>query len=259
MRVGADPELFLKDGSGRFVSAVGKFGGTKKDPKPLATGWPGCFVQEDNVAVEFNIPPCERKDHFTFFINNCIKMIQSQAEQMHLELAIEPSAEFKDDQLDSEQARSFGCDPDFNVWTMAENPPPRSPNPNLRSAGGHIHLEWGGSDKIGIARAMDLFLGCPSIIYDPDLRRRSLYGKAGAIRFKPYGLEYRTLSNFWINGYTDMIWEQLAQAVEFVMCPLDRDISKIFNKNLGLRINKCINEADTEILKSLTKEFGLRY
>ena len=255
MRVGADPEIFLKDHDGRFISAVGRFGGTKAKPKPLGR-LEGCFVQEDSVAVEFNIPPCINKSDFKSSIALCLSEISLQARHQGLELAIEPSAEFEDDQLDSEQARSFGCDPDFNVWMMTENPPPRSPNPNLRSAGGHIHLEWPFKDKIGIARVLDLFLGCPSILYDPDLRRRSLYGKAGAVRFKPYGLEYRTLSNFWINGYTDMIWEQLIQAVSFAV---SNPINKMFNMDLGLRINKCINEADTGILKSLTKEFGLRY
>ena len=257
MRVGADPELFLKDGSGRFISAVGKFGGTKREPKPLGR-LEGCFVQEDNALVEFNIPPCIDRNAFKSFIALCISEISLQARHQGYELAIVPSAEFEDDQLDSEQARSFGCDPDFNVWTMSENPPPSSPNRNLRSAGGHIHLEWSGTDKIGIARAMDLFLGCPSILYDPDLRRRSLYGKAGAVRFKPYGVEYRTLSNFWIAGYTDMIWEQLLQAFNFVMWNSE-NLGKIFNTTLGARINRCINEADTGMLKSLTKEFGLRY
>ena len=44
----------------------------------------------------------------------------------------------------------------------------------------------------------DILLGLPSVLLDPDERRKQLYGKAGAMRFKKYGAEYRTLSNFWL-------------------------------------------------------------
>ncbi len=39
----------------------------------------------------------------------------------------------------------------------------------------------------------------PAIILDKDKVRTRNYGKPGNFRPKPYGMEYRTLSNFWIN------------------------------------------------------------
>ena len=47
---------------------------------------------------------------------------------------------------------------------------------------------------------MDATLGLASLLFDPDTKRRSLYGKAGAFRPKSYGVEYRVLSNRWIKG-----------------------------------------------------------
>jgi hypothetical protein len=51
---------------------------------------------------------------------------------------------------------------------------------------------------------MDLLIGIPSVLLDRDKNakeRRKQYGKAGDFRFQPHGLEYRTLSNFWIKAY----------------------------------------------------------
>ena len=33
-----------------------------------------------------------------------------------------------------------------------------------------------------------------------------MYGKAGCIRYKPYGVEYRTLSNAWLKNEKLMRW-----------------------------------------------------
>ncbi|OYV41139.1 MAG: hypothetical protein B7Z80_02685 [Rhodospirillales bacterium 20-64-7] len=47
---------------------------------------------------------------------------------------------------------------------------------------------------------MDYFLGIHSLLWDKDGTRRKLYGKAGAFRPKPYGMEYRVLSNRWLDS-----------------------------------------------------------
>ena len=53
---------------------------------------------------------------------------------------------------------------------------------------------------------MDFFLGLPSLAYDNDKLRREMYGKAGCYRPKPYGVEYRTLSNAWLKSEKLMRW-----------------------------------------------------
>ena len=64
--VGADPELFLEQ-NGKIISSEGIIGGSKHKPKRI-NGY-GRYVQEDNVMVEFNIPPCESKEDFVNEIN----------------------------------------------------------------------------------------------------------------------------------------------------------------------------------------------
>ena len=53
--IGCDPEFFLLKNK-QPHSAIDLVGGTKEKPKPLPKG-KGFSVQEDNVSVEFNIPP----------------------------------------------------------------------------------------------------------------------------------------------------------------------------------------------------------
>lgn len=251
--VGADPELFLQDHTGKFISSIGKFGGTKKEPRQLGD-MKGMAVQEDNVAVEFNIPPERTLQAFRGNIIKALELIEQEAAAKQLKLAIVPSAEFDKDELASKEARTFGCDPDYNVWSLRENPRPRTSNKALRSAGGHVHIAFA-EDRIGLGRACDLFLGCPSIMFDPDQARRLLYGKAGAVRQKPYGLEYRTLSNFWIKSpeLIDMVFSQVVQAVEFV-----RNGGEIPRAD-AKKIIKCINNSDQRYLAELTEKYNLMY
>lgn len=236
--IGADPELFLRTISGKMISAVGLIGGTKDQPLPLEV--PGCAVQEDNVSAEFNIPPSDNLDDFKRHINYVKSHLSDKAQKMGLLLADHvASYSFDNDQLESWQSQVFGCEPDMCAWTGRENPRPFSTDFNLRSCGGHIHV---GSDLDPdmVIRSMDLHLGVPSITLDPDTHRRSLYGKAGACRRKPYGVEYRTLSNFWIwsDELISWAWEGTQKAVEFVKS------GHTIPRGIARHIQKTINESN---------------
>jgi hypothetical protein len=144
-----------------------------------------------------------------------------------LDLVCTPSMFFPPESLQSRQAQVFGCEPDFNAWEMCENNVDRSDPEiaNLRTAGGHIHvsfLENGATPSleagIRLVKVLDVTLGLPSILRDPDSTRRLLYGKAGAFRPKPYGIEYRTLSNFWAGDAENTYWafEGVENAINFI-------------------------------------------
>jgi hypothetical protein len=57
-----------------------------------------------------------------------------------------------------------------------------------------------------ITKQMDFYLGLPSLLFDHDQERREMYGQAGAFRPKPYGVEYRVLSNRWLDSEHLMRW-----------------------------------------------------
>jgi hypothetical protein len=126
-----------------------------------------------------------------------------------------------------EEAKMLGCSPDFNAWTGRPNPAPqREENSRLACAGGHLHVGWTSDASLGdiqhitnccdLIKQYDWFLGLWSLMYDPDSTRRNLYGNAGACRFKDYGVEYRSLSNFWVLD-TKMrlaVWNRMITAIK---------------------------------------------
>lgn len=252
--LGADPELFLKHKqTGDFISSVGLIGGSKQSPRPIGDD---CSVQEDNVTVEFNTPACSTVGAFIQAINYNKQWIVDRCAALNLDICIQPSAVFSDKELDSNGARTFGCEPDFNAWLGgAQNPRPSCDNPNLRSAGGHIHIELvdASMDVLEVVQAMDLFVGCQMIVFDSDTDRRQLYGKPGAFRVKSYGVEYRTASNAWIESDTRIqwVWDQTEKALAFVKS--GQKIGRV----MGQLIQDCINNSDLQLLEVINKEFGL--
>lgn len=248
--LGCDPELFLfSTDADEFVSSIDLIGGSKDVPMDIGEG---CSVQEDNVAVEFNTPPCASADEFVKAINYNLEYLKTKAANMGLSLKLVPSAEFSKRELMDPRAQVFGCDPDFDAWKNgAQNPRPKAADKMLRSAGGHIHVETD-LDKIAVVKAMDLMVGAQMIEFDTDNRRRELYGKRGAYRPKPYGVEYRTASNAWITDekYIRWVWDQTEKALAFVKAGYTLDDDD------GDLIAACINDGDLGALEQLRDKFG---
>lgn len=250
--IGADPEWFVKNDK-KIVSVIGKVGGTKSDPKPVLGGG-GFSVQEDNVAIEYNIPECHSVDqwcdHHHVIQTHITKEI---LKPLGLKKAVVASHVFDEDQLKDPRSWVFGCEPDFNAWSLEVNPRPKSEQPRLRSAGGHIHVgcfSMTKMEKIELCRVLDAYISLPLMAVDLDVSRRLLYGRAGAMRFKKYGLEYRTPSNYWTRNQKLIRWA--ATSVGFAC--------KAFNK--GLRINdpdvqEAINTNDLVGAKTLMLKYGV--
>lgn len=247
--IGCDPEFFIQKNK-KYMSAINIIKGTKEEPHPIP-GLRGAACLQDNVAVEFNTPACNDKDAFIRSIQFVLTKLQRGALR-GFDFSKESAVFFEEDQLQHPKAQEFGCEPDYNAWTKDINPRPKASDANLRSAGGHIHVGTK-EDPIEVIRAMDLFLGVPSILKDKGKLRRQLYGKAGSFRPKNYGCEYRTLSNFWIFSEDLIGWayDQTQKAVEFV------EAGELITPEDGLRIQNCINNDDMRDYEHLSKAYGL--
>jgi hypothetical protein len=246
--IGADPEVFISR-DGRIVSAIGMIGGTKDEPKRVSDR---ICVQEDNVLAEFNIPPATSPKDFVMFISEGLSEIKKIIKQDHCDIAIIASHIMDESELTHPKALEFGCEPDENAWTLTTNIPPEV-STKLRSAGGHVHVGGVKEEKaIHTVRAMDLFLGIPSVILDRDNQRRQLYGKAGCFRFKEYGIEYRTLSNFWLSDprLADWVYKSTQKAAQWAA---ENEII-YSDSELGKNIVKAINGADVNLAARILEE-----
>jgi len=253
--IGCDPEGFLEH-KGELVSAHGLFPGDKANPFKVEKG----AVQVDGMAFEFNIEPAASADEFV--VNIAEVMAQLQGMIPEYELILQPVAEFGQEYIDSQPdaAKEMGCDPDYNAWSGEANVKPDANLP-FHTASGHVHIGWTEGQHVGdpehahacrsIVKQLDFFLGLPSLMFDGDVKRRSMYGAAGAYRPKPYGVEYRVLSNAWVKdeGLTRWVYEAVHEGLERLQAG-----DALFTR---YDIQEIINNSDVEAAKAIIAKENL--
>lgn len=210
--VGADPEVLLSDGS-RFVSAIGKIPGTKDEPMETEHG----KIHVDNVAGEFNIKPAVSVDDFSHQVGLMLHTMEEMAAKHGLKVSQDCAGEYDLEELYHPEAAFAGCNPDMNAYTRRMNRVPELMSTKYRCAGGHIHIGTEIKQRYipQLVKVLDLLVTIPLMKHE-NPQRRAIYGGAGAYRVKPYGVEYRTPSNFWIfkperRGW---IYNQVMKALE---------------------------------------------
>lgn len=260
IKIGTDFETFIVDVSNnnKPISAIGICGGSKDEPLSIGNS---CFRHEDNVAFEFGMPPCTDFESFKNYIEYCLEKGNQILYEVNpnYTLSLNSSAHFDNEQLDSPKAKEFGCDPALNCYTeeFISNSD-LDPEYSLRSFGFHIHLGWEGIENSAdlvfqIGKLFDYYLGIPSLVLDPDLERRQLYGKAGEIRWKEYGLEYRSLGSGMLN-HLEFVWNNTQKLIETLTTNPEK-VSEIVNyMNYNHHI---IDNQEVDIAKEICSKFNL--
>jgi len=256
--IGSDFELPVVDENGNFINVESRLGGTKDEPLSIGKG---CFRQEDNVNAEFNIPPVKSYEDFEKYINYCIEEGNKILSNQGLKLHIASSARYKEDQIKSEQACTFGCTPSMNAYSLKQQRPPRLPDDmqNLRTAGFHIHVGFVPDEEVSIEdiceviHYFDMHVGLPSVLIDTDVNRRKLYGKAGEFRVRQIKdtviFEYRVLGSGMMEDLR-LVWECVNNAINAYN---NKD------KHPGGRIQHIINEDDASKAWEICEDYGVSY
>lgn len=254
--VGADPEVFVKDiATGEIQSSWGVVKGSKRNPFKTAHG----FVHRDNVLAEMNVTPATSSMEF---VNNVEAVLMDLEEMLgsHGKKGEIISSNLMDIKyLDHYEAARFGCNANINCWDIDR---PHKPNAEsagtLRTASGHIHLGFahgGAVDQIRAAQACELFVGLPSIAFDDDKLRRTLYGLAGSFRPKEYGIEYTVPSNFWLTSRGRMRWIYNAGRTAVNNRNHLPDISEEEANEIQTTINTC----DRTKARDLCQRYGVEW
>jgi hypothetical protein len=282
--LGADPELFVTDGkTGKIVPVCGKLGGTKALPQWIPGLADGYMFQEDNVALEFNIPPQTSQAHFSAAIARAVQSVQVLAAKAGLSVYMfqGSSHRFRKDQLDNTplietpdlkkipQAHIIGCDPDWCAYgaNIDDDPVKRKAFDiealgTVRHVGGHLHFGYNKElcPEHIFARLVDAFVYLPHLHQDSQTTRRAFYGKAGLYRPKSYGVEYRSMSNFWVVDST--IRDNIAYRSFNLLRALHsnpHEMAELYAELPHMEIKQVIDEGDGQASKALFSKINGKY
>lgn len=256
--IGSDIEYFVKDiSTDEIVSAEGLVQGTKHEPFKFKGPDSWFATSLDNVTYEGNIPPAKTEEEFLGYMHELRHYMDNYLPPTIRTLA-QGSAFLADKYLETENARTFGCASSNNVWTEKIEHVKLKKGCKARGAGFHLHFGYNQPDydkNIMLIKAVDVFLGIPSVIIDQDPERRKVgYGKAGNHRHSPWGCEYRTLSSFMASTDELIKWSynQALKAINFLN---EGRIVEIAER--GDEIQQIINEGDLKNAESFVNEFKL--
>lgn len=261
--LGGDPEVFIKDKlTGKIVPSVGKIGGIKGDGISFSKDYPTYKWLEDNVAVEFNFPPVKGSDGFYTTIYEVYAQAELELNKKDLSIIPTPTHKFSIYDLVTPQSQVFGCEPDFSAYDKEDKERVVDPSTigPVRFCGGHLHFGFNNKENVkpwALVILTDMVIGLPSMTYDTQGLRRSYYGLAGLYRPKPYGFEYRTMSNWWMRPENLDVARYMAAEAFWLMQSFELhtpQLARIFDKMPLKDVQTAINNEDKRACYDLWRQ-----
>lgn len=205
VKFGSDPEAFFQNPRGQII------GSELVIPKKLKFGTGE--VVRDGVQLEIHVNPDFCRELFADNLGDAFVTLKEHLagvrNKERASLSFKAVVRVTQGQLNrlSDQSRRLGCAPSENIYDPKAKINVNPVTYKIRSAGGHVHLGLSApklkSEYRRIIRQCDILLGNQCVMLDREplmaLRRR-VYGRAGECRPQKYGVEYRTLSNFWLRS-----------------------------------------------------------
>lgn len=214
----------------------------------------------DGVQAEFNVVPNHCRQTFSTNLSICFRKIAQEIHGKGITASFAQTVEVDKEEMQSlsKDAQQFGCAPSKNAYGLTKVAVKDASKYYSRSAGGHIHLGgMGNTDTINVLKnadlvvpILDIIVGNTCVLLDLDkgnVERRKNYGRAGEYRLPKHGLEYRTLSNFWLRSYQTMSF--VLALSRFAVCiALDPAATEKLMSLVNMEdTQNAINNNDTEL------------
>jgi hypothetical protein len=170
---------------------------------------------------------------------------------------------------------ALGCAPSINIYGTKGELVTDGRKIRHRFAGYHQHyspndtgMAWTPAIKHEAVRMMDAFAGIAGVSLaasiDNPIRRR-YYGLAGEVRWPSYGLEWRTLSNFYLchPAIHHLTWNISRRALHAGLMRLrtvyqasDEEVQDIINTCNVKAARKCIERSKALYMYMLERDYG---
>jgi len=206
--IGTDPEVFVRDDNGLLPAF--KFLPPKENAETFYSKWANARVFWDGFQAEFgctaNCCIAYTVDSVRDGLRGTLELARKNSPTAKLTLQNVFQIPAKTLRLEKEEHVLLGCNPSQNAYGMLGEHVLNARKLRYRFAGGHLHLgiasqKYNPKELESFVRFLDSTLGVWSVgaaaSFDKPLRRK-YYGLAGEYRTPEHGLEYRTLSNFWL-------------------------------------------------------------
>lgn len=223
INVGCDPELFIK-----------KNGSIIGSEKVLSNGGVDCIggkIIVDGIQAELNPEASHCRVFLAQNISYAFQKLQDilkEDKTLELDFTTSVTVDQKEIESLSPENRVLGCTPSKSIYGKSGLGVKDIKSFFERSLGGHIHLSGGDPLADGAIRSyekmvavLDILVGNTCVLLDRNagnVIRRKTYGRAGEYRTPAHGIEYRTLSSFWLKSYQlmSMVMGLSKQAVSIV-------------------------------------------
>ena len=256
--LGCDPEFFFRNNG----SVIGSEKVFNKEGLPAGNG--SRFII-DGVQAELNPRPNTCREVLASEIRMCFLSLKQELDSKHKDITCDfsRSIEISKEKLDelSEDSKKFGCAPSTSAYKSKAKLDIRNVNADkyrIRAAGGHIHFgnEHGYLFMKHVEKTvhmLDIICANTCVLIDRDpanIERRKFYGRAGEFRLPKHGLEYRTLSNFWLThgALMSFAFGMARNAIAIMSMKNAEQYYDAFNDLVKIsNVSKAINNNDSDL------------
>jgi hypothetical protein len=263
---GCDPEFFFEK-DGQIIGAE------KILPETGLEAYESVGkVVIDGIQAELNPRADTCRQTLSRNIAKCFLPLQDIINDKKIKTSFARTVKILESEMDSlsDKSKQFGCSKSQNLYAKDITTGVTDGSKYFsRSAGGHIHIGMPYNTDIysetyrafkespeRLVKMLDIVVGNFCVMIDRDEGnkvRRKTYGRAGEHRLPSHGLEYRTLSNFWLTNYTlTSLVLGLARLAVSIVCH-SKECDDIEDKILAVTdiqdVVKAINENDAELAR----------